>query len=36
MNLDECGFMGNITDQNKLKGLVTEPTWTLEEVRYRL
>lgn len=36
MNLDECGFMGNIADQNKLKGLITEGTWTMEEVSYKL
>lgn len=36
VNLDECAFVGDISAQNKLKGLITEPCWTLEEVSYKL
>lgn len=35
VNLDECCFVGDVSAQNKLKGLITEPSWTLEEVGHK-
>lgn len=32
VNLDECCFLGDIKAQDRLKGLITERSWTMEEV----